>query len=117
MTTYAAGLRVSEVCHLRISDLLSDRYQIHVIQGKGQKDRHTIFSSRLQEELRAYWRLYRPEDWLFPSRVYPDRHISEAGAQYVFYTAVERADSLLPSRQRTTKVRANCWVVFMFLSF
>jgi len=96
MTTYAAGLRVSEVCHLRIPDLLSDRYQIHVVQGKGQKDRYTIFSARLQEELRTYWRLYRPEDWLFPSRVYPDRHISEAGAQYAFYTAVERVG--LPDR-------------------
>src|SRR6266404_7073974 len=69
MTTYAAGLRVSEVCHLRIPDLLSDRYQIRVVQGKGQKDRYTIFSARLQEELRASWRLYRPADWLFPSKV------------------------------------------------
>ncbi len=88
LTTYAAGLRVSEVCQLRIPDLLSDRYQIRVVQGKGQKDRYTIFSARLQEELRAYWRAYRPKDWLFPSRVYPDRHITEAGAQYAFNTAV-----------------------------
>ncbi len=96
MTTYAAGLRVSEVCQLRIPDLLSDRYQIRVVQGKGQKDRYTIFSARLQEELRAYWRLYRPKDWLFASRVYPDRHITEAGAQHAFNTAVERVG--LPDR-------------------
>jgi integrase/recombinase XerD len=37
MTTYAAGLRVSEVCHLRIPDLLSDRYQIRVVQGKAKR--------------------------------------------------------------------------------
>ena len=37
MTTYAAGLRVSEVCHLRIPDLLSQRGQIRVDQGKGKK--------------------------------------------------------------------------------
>lgn len=96
LTTYAAGLRVSEVCQLRIPDLLSDRCQIRVVQGKGQKDRYTLFSPRLQEELRAYWRLYRPKDWLFPSRVYPERHITEAGAQYAFNTAVERVG--LPDR-------------------
>lgn len=62
MTTYAAGLRVSEVCRLRICDLLSDRHQIHVVQGKGKKDRYTLLSPRLLEELRGYWRLYRPKD-------------------------------------------------------
>jgi integrase/recombinase XerD len=96
ITTYAAGLRVSEVCQLRIPDLLSDRYQIRVVQGKGQKDRYTIFSARLQEELRAYWRLYRPKGWLFPSRVYPDRHITEAAVQRAFTGAVERVG--LPDR-------------------
>jgi site-specific recombinase XerD len=96
MTTYAAGLRVSEVCHLRIPDLLSDRYQIRVVQGKGNKDRYTLFSPRLQEELRSYWRLYRPKDWLFPSRVYPDRHISADGVGYAFNTAVKRVG--LPDR-------------------
>lgn len=96
MTTYAAGLRVSEVCHLRIPDLLSDRYQIRVVQGKGNKDRYTLFSPRLQEELRSYWRLYRPKDWLFPSKVYPERPITSDGAEYAFNTAVERVG--LPDR-------------------
>ncbi len=96
MTTYAAGLRVSEVCQLRIPELLSDRHQIRIVQGKGHKDRYTVFSPRLQEELRAYWRLYRPQDWLFPSRVYPDRPITKEGAEYAFNTAVERVG--LPDR-------------------
>ncbi len=96
MTTYAAGLRVSEVCQLRIPDLLSDRYQIHVVQGKGRKDRYTIFSVRLQEELRIYWRLYRPKDWLFPSKVYPDRHISSDAAEWAFTATVDRVG--LPNR-------------------
>jgi site-specific recombinase XerD len=96
MTTYAAGLRVSEVCQLRIPDLLSDRCQMRVVQGKNHKDRYTLFSPRLQKELRAYWRLYRPKDWLFASRVYPDRHITEAGAQYAFNTALEQVG--LPNR-------------------
>jgi integrase len=105
MTTYAAGLRVSEVCHLQIPDLLSDRYQIRVVQGKGHKDRYTLFSPRLQEELRCYWRLYRPKDWLFPSRVYPDRHITADGAEYAFNIAVKRVG--LPDRGGIHCLRQN----------
>ena len=96
MTTYAAGLRVSEVCQLRIADLLSDRHQIHVVQGKGKKDRYTLLSPRLLAELRSYWRLYRPKDWLFPSKVYPERHITEDAVQQAFNAAVERVG--LPER-------------------
>ena len=96
MTMYAAGLRVSEVCQLRVEDLLSDRHQIRVVQGKGKKDRYTLFSPRLVEELRAYWRLYRPEDWLFPSRVYPDRPITPNAVERAFTKAVKRAG--LPNR-------------------
>ncbi len=96
MTTYAAGLRVSEVSQLRIADLLSDRHQIHVVQGKGKKDRYSLLSPRLLEELRGYWRLYRPEEWLFPSKVYPDRHIAQESVQRAFTAALERAE--LPNR-------------------
>jgi len=96
MTTYAAGLRVSEVCHLRIANLHSDRHQIHVVQGKGLKDRYTLLSPRLLEELRAYWKLYRPTDWLFPSQVHPERPISEDGAEWAFNEALRRAE--LPER-------------------
>jgi len=96
MTTYAAGLRVSEVVHLRLPDLLSDRGQIRVVQGKGHKDRYTLLSPRLLEELRSYWRLYRPNDWLFPSRVYPERPITKEGAEWAFNEALRRAG--LPER-------------------
>jgi site-specific recombinase XerD len=96
LTTYAAGLRVSEVCRLRLTDLLSDRHQIHVVQGKGKKDRYTLLSPRLLKELRSYWRLYRPKDGLFPSPVYPDRPITEAAVQRAFTEAVARAR--LPDR-------------------
>src|SRR5690349_19396127 len=51
MTAYGAGLRVSEVCALRTEDLLSARSQIRVVQAKGQKDRYTLFSPGLQEQL------------------------------------------------------------------
>jgi integrase/recombinase XerD len=91
LTAYAAGLRVSEVCHLRIADLLSDRCQIRVVQGKGRKDRYTIFSPSLQEELRAYWRLYRPVDWLFPSPRCIYRPLTTNAVKTAFRHAVQSA--------------------------
>ncbi len=96
LTTYAAGLRISEVCQLRIANLLGDRGQIHVVQGKGKKDRYTLLSPRLLEELRSYWRLYRPKEWLFPSPVNPDRHITPNAVFCAFTEAVKRAG--LPKR-------------------
>jgi integrase/recombinase XerD len=68
MTTYGAGLRVSEVTRLRVSDIDSQRMLIRVEQGKGRKDRYTLLSPRLLEELRRYCRIYRPSEWLFPAQ-------------------------------------------------
>ena len=64
MTIYAAGLRVSEVTHLRVSDIDSQRQVICVRQGKGHKDRQVMLSPKLLEVLRTYWRSYRPKVWL-----------------------------------------------------
>ncbi|MHB1669955.1 tyrosine-type recombinase/integrase [Thiomonas sp.] len=69
MTTYAAGLRVSEVCALQVSDIESapDRMCLKVRRGKGNQDRYTLLSPRLLDRLRAYWRVGRPGCWLFPN--------------------------------------------------
>ena len=64
--SYGAGLRASEVCNLKITDIDSDRMLIHVDQGKGQKDRKAMLSPSLLELLRAWWCEARPEGWLFP---------------------------------------------------
>jgi integrase/recombinase XerD len=68
MTTYAAGLRVSEVCALQLRDIESapDRMCIKVRCGKGGKDRYTLLSPKLLDALRTYWRVCRPRHWLFP---------------------------------------------------
>jgi site-specific recombinase XerD len=75
MTIYAAGLRVSELTHLKVTDIDSQRQVICVRQGKGHKDRQVILSSKLLEVLRIYWKPYRPEVWLFPGGV-PGRPIT-----------------------------------------
>jgi len=70
MTTYAAGLRVSEVCALQVGDIESaaDRMCLKVRQGKGGKDRYTLLSPHLLAALRTYWRDTRPRLWLFANR-------------------------------------------------
>lgn len=69
-TTYAAGLRVSEVCSLQLADIESspDRMCLKVRQGKGGQDRYTLLSPRLLNNLRTYWQVFRPRLWLFPAR-------------------------------------------------
>jgi integrase/recombinase XerD len=65
---YGAGLRVAEVCTLKIGDIDSSRMLIRVEHGKGAKDRYVMLSPNLLKVLRAYWRLARPGHWLFPGR-------------------------------------------------
>ena len=66
-TAYAAGLRVSEVLRLAVADIDSERMVIRVEQGKGGGDRYVMLSPRLLV-LRVYWRIVRPDHWLFPGR-------------------------------------------------
>ena len=65
-TIYAAGLRVSEVVNLLVTDIDSQRQLIQVRQGKGHKDRLVMLSPSLLMLLRQYWKAYRPAHWIFP---------------------------------------------------
>jgi integrase/recombinase XerD len=67
-TAYAAGLRASEAVSLKVADIDSVRMVIRVERGKGDKDRTVMLSAQLLDILRAYWRLARPQHWLFPGR-------------------------------------------------
>jgi integrase/recombinase XerD len=67
-TAYGAGLRVSEVASLKVTDIDSSRMVIRVEQGKGRKDRYVMLSERLLQLLRDWWRLMRPKAWLFPGQ-------------------------------------------------
>jgi integrase/recombinase XerD len=90
MTTYASGLRLSEVTHLRPGHIHSERMLIRVEQGKGRKDRYTLLSPQLLQELRTYWKEYQPGEWLFPNqkRTGP---MARGTAQRIFYRAKRRA--------------------------
>ena len=65
---YGCGLRVSEVAHLKVADIDSERMLIRVEQGKGRKDRYVMLAPDLLDLLRRWWKERRPQGWLFPGR-------------------------------------------------
>lgn len=62
---YSAGLRIGELLALRVKDIDSDRMQIRIQQGKGQKDRYSILSAKVLEMLREYVKEFHPKEFLF----------------------------------------------------
>ncbi len=89
-TAYAAGLRVSEVAHLKVASIDSKRMLIHIENGKGGRDRYAMLSPRLLDVLRAYWQRVRPGLWLFPGRD-PSGHVSKGALQAACRAARRRA--------------------------
>lgn len=65
---YGCGMRISEVCNLKITDIDSSNERIKVVQGKGGKDRFTLLPKSLLKQLRAYYVIvYKPKEYLFTS--------------------------------------------------
>jgi len=83
---YGSGLRVSEAARLKITDIDSEQMRVRVEQGKGKKDRYTVLPQATLELLRSYYRLHRPEGWLFPGR-HPSNYISINAIQRAFHKA------------------------------
>lgn len=88
---YSAGLRIGEVVRLKINDIISDRKLIKVKQAKGRKDRYTLLSEIALAQLRNYYRLYKPKDWLFEGG-HDGRHITERSVQKVFEQSCNKAN-------------------------
>lgn len=96
-TEYAAGLRISELVHLRVEDIDSARMMIHIGHGKGDKARLVPLSTVLLGQLRAYWRVERPKTWLFPGRS-PEAPV----VQKTIWEACDRARQAAGLRKHVT---------------
>ena len=65
---YGCGLRISEIAHLKVTDIDSARMLVRVEQGKGRKDRYVMLAPDLLDLLRQWWRVKRSRGWLFPGQ-------------------------------------------------
>jgi site-specific recombinase XerD len=100
-TIYSGGLRLSEAAELRLSDIDSQRMLIHV-RGKGDKDRYTLLGKKALDVLRAYWKAYRPSDYLFPSRR-PDKPLSVSTIQKIFEASHRKSGVGKPASVHTLR--------------
>lgn len=102
MTAYAAGLRVSEACHLRCADIDSERMMLRVVSGKGNKDRCTLLSPPLLAQLRLYWKYARPQGWLFPKSSRPDQPLDICTAPRSASSTAAKVTPASPSKAAST---------------
>ncbi len=93
MMLYGTGMRRSELAHLKVGDIDSQRMIIRVVAGKGGKDRDLPLSPALLETLREYWRWRKPKLYLFPTRTLPrlDQPISDKTVWIACSEAARRA--------------------------
>lgn len=89
MVLYSAGLRLEECAHLKPVHIESNAMRIRVEQGKGSADRYTILSQRTLEVLRNYWKIVRPDEWLFPGR--NGKHLHIRSIEKIVTTAAAKA--------------------------
>lgn len=102
MMLYSGGLRLSEVAHLKLTDIDSKRMLVKVNQGKGKKDRYTILSEKMLVQLRLYFKRYRPNIYLFngSDALSP---ISVRTIQSVFIRARKKAGIIQPATVHTLR--------------
>lgn len=87
---YGAGLRASEIVHLKVADIDGDRKLIRVHQGKGGKDRYVMLSPHLRKILLMWWMSFQTHDWLFPGRK-PGTHLSKRGLSFYCASSAKAA--------------------------
>ena len=86
---YGMGLRVSEIVNLKISNVDSRRMFVHIEAAKGKKDRYVTLPSSVLDDLRSYYRTYRPKVYLFEGQ-YGGQYAVRT-AQAVFKSAMQKA--------------------------
>lgn len=88
---YGSGMRISELCNLRIKDIESSQKRIKIYQGKGDKDRYTLLPETIIEKLRQlYISEGRPQEYLFTSKQ-TKRAMHVRSMQLVVNSAMQKA--------------------------
>src|ERR1700758_5320020 len=100
MVLYGTGMRRAEIARLKITDIDSQRMVIHVVNGKGGKDRDLPLSPLLLETLRAHWRWLKPQTYLFPSRLH--RNCEQPISDKIVWRACTEAAKRAGIRKKVT---------------
>jgi site-specific recombinase XerD len=87
--SYGMGLRVSEIVNLKIEDIDSGSMQVLIEQSKGKKDRYVNLPESILEQLRTYYKEYRPQKYLFEGE--KGNQYSIRSVQAVFKNAMRKA--------------------------
>ena len=90
MVLYSGGLRLREATRLKPHDIDSQRMRIVVRGGKGNKDREVVLAQKLLEQLRNYYVVQRPKEWLFPGKD-SAKPMDERGIQKAIKKAARQA--------------------------
>ena len=100
-TLLYTGIRVSELIRVKISDVDLDQCQIRINQGKGKKDRVSLLSPKLLEQLDHYLEQYRPKRFLFEGQ--RGGAYSATSVQKVFHMAMTKARITAPATVHTLR--------------
>lgn len=116
-TLYSCGLRLKEGLHLQVSDIDSDRLQIHVRHGKGGKDRYVPLPECTLNMLRQYWATHRHPEWLFPASNFRGWRATEpmnpSGVQKAFRAACQKSKI---QKHATVHTLRHSWATHMLES-
>ena len=86
---YGMGLRVSEIVNLKIRDIDSNNMQVFIEKSKGKKDRYVNLPQSILEQLRVYYKEYRPKIYLFEGQ--NGEQYAKRSLQNVFKNALRKA--------------------------
>jgi len=112
MVLYGTGMRRSELARLKIDHIDSQRMIIHVIDGKGHKDRDLPLSPTLLENLRVYWRRLKPRTYLFPSRLHRD-HEQPISDKTVWLACTEAASKAGLRKSANPHLVRHAWATHL----
>jgi len=113
MTLYGTGMRRSELAHLKVGDIDSQRMIIRVVAGKGSKDRDLPLSPTLLETLREYWRWRKPKLYMFPTRTLGRRLDQPISDKTVWIACSEAARQAGITKRVTPHTLRHSWATHL----
>src|SRR5437016_7210988 len=113
MTLYGTGMRRSELAHLKVGDIDSQRMIIRVVAGKGGKDRDLPLSPTLLETLRVYWRWRKPKLYMFPTRTLGRRLDQPISDKTVWIACSEAARRAGINKRVTPHTLRHSWATHL----